>query len=243
MVCPRVLTFGTLWHPLVWSGFWYGSFWFFPVIHHSLLMSATCNLFSYFFLTAQHSAPYVIVGLIPVSYTLSFRLMCTCLSHSRPVSCLHFIKASLTRLLKPPSSHMTRSSANGMAQGGSVSISEASTSMMMMKSRGLIANPWCSPTFTLKYSVFPSLVVTRVWQSSYISWMILMYASGTLFFRRLHHISSLCTRSYAFSRSTKTMWNSLFFSLYFSCCILNANIGSVVDLPGLNPNWLSAILV
>ena len=41
----------------------------------------------------------------------------------------------------------------------------------------------------------------------------------------------------------KTMWICLFFSLYFSCSILNANIGSVVDLPGLNPNWLSAILI
>ena len=48
-------------------------------------------------------------------------------------------------------SHRTRSSANNMAQGGSLSISKASTSMMMMKSRGLIANPWCCPTFTLKY--------------------------------------------------------------------------------------------
>ena len=41
-------------------------------------------------------------------------------------------------------SHMTRSSAHSMAQGGSLSISEASTSMMMMmmmKSRGLIADP------------------------------------------------------------------------------------------------------
>ena len=41
--------------------------------------------------------------------------------------------------------------------------------------------------------------------------------------------------------STKTTWSSLFLSLYFSCSILNANIGSVVNLPGLNPNWLSAI--
>ena len=70
-----------------------------------------------------------------------------------------------------------------------------------------------------------------------------MYASGTLFFRRLNHISTLGTRSYAFSRSTKTMWISLIFSLYLSCSILNANIGSVVDFPGLNPNWLSVILV
>ena len=27
------------------------------------------------------------------------------------------------------------------------------------------------------------------------------------------------------------------FSRYFSCIILNAKIGSVVDLPGMNPNW------
>ena len=38
-------------------------------------------------------------------------------------------------------SHRTRSSANSMAQGGSLSISEASTSMMMMKIRELIADP------------------------------------------------------------------------------------------------------
>ena len=35
-------------------------------------------------------------------------------------------------------SHMTRSRANIMAQGGYVSISERSTSMMIMKIRGLI---------------------------------------------------------------------------------------------------------
>ena len=122
------------------------------------------------------------------------------------------ISSSLSKSAVLEVSHRTRSSANSMAQGGSLSISEASTSMMMMKSRGLIADPCCSPTCTLKYSVLPSLVVTCVSQTSYISWMILMYASGTLFFCRLHHISSLGTRSYAFSRSTKTMWSSLFFS-------------------------------
>ena len=43
-------------------------------------------------------------------------------------------------------SHRTRSSANSMAQEGSVSISEASTSMMMMKrgGGGLIADPRCA---------------------------------------------------------------------------------------------------
>ena len=50
-------------------------------------------------------------------------------------------------------SHRTRSAANSMAQGGSPSISEASTSimMMMMKSRGHTADP-----------------CIRVWQYSYI---------------------------------------------------------------------------
>ena len=75
------------------------SFLVFPLIHRSILISATCNLFSSFFLTAQHSAPYVIVGLITVLYTLSFSLMGTFLSHSTPVSCFNFIQASVTRLL------------------------------------------------------------------------------------------------------------------------------------------------
>ena len=91
-----------IWHTLassciLWFLTW--SFLVLPLIHRSILISATCNLFSSFFLTAQHSAPYVIVGLITVLYTLSFSLMGTFLSHSTPVSCFHFIQASLTRLL------------------------------------------------------------------------------------------------------------------------------------------------
>ena len=92
-----------IWHTLasscmLWFLTW--SFLVLPLIHRSILISATCNLFSSFFLTAQHSAPYVIVGLITVLYTLSFSLMGTFLSHSTPVSCFHFIQASLTRLLR-----------------------------------------------------------------------------------------------------------------------------------------------
>ena len=82
---------------MTWFLTW--SFLVLPLIHRSILISATCNLFSSFFLTAQHSAPCVIVGLIAVLYTLSFSLMGTFLSHSTPVSCFHFIQASLTRLL------------------------------------------------------------------------------------------------------------------------------------------------
>ena len=90
------------WHPLASSCivlFLTWSFLVLPLIHRSSLISATCNLFSSFFLTARHSAPYVIVGLITVLYTLSFSLIGTFLSHSTSVSCFHFIQASLTRLL------------------------------------------------------------------------------------------------------------------------------------------------
>ena len=91
-----------IWHTLTSSCMlWFLtlSFLVLPLIHRSILISATCNLFSSFFLTAQHSAPYVIVGLITVLYTLSFSLIGTFLSHSTPVSCFHSIQASLTRLL------------------------------------------------------------------------------------------------------------------------------------------------
>ena len=43
------------------------------------------------------------------------------------------------------------------------------------------------------------------------------------------------TQSYAFSKYTKTMWSSLFISLYFSWIIRSMNIGSVVDFPGRKP--------
>ena len=64
-----------IWHTLasscmLWFLTW--SFLVLPLIHRSILISATCNLFSSFFLTAQHSAPYVTVGLITVLYTLEF---------------------------------------------------------------------------------------------------------------------------------------------------------------------------
>ena len=78
-----------IWHTLassciIWFLTW--SFLVLPIIHRSTLIYVTCNLLSSFFLTAQHSAPYVIVGLITVLYTSSFSLMGT------PVSCLHFIQ-------------------------------------------------------------------------------------------------------------------------------------------------------
>ena len=91
-----------IWHTLASSCivlFLTWSFLVLPLIYRSFLISATCNLFSSFFLTAQNSAPYyVIVGLITVLYTLSFSLMGTFLLHSTPVSCFHFIQASFTTM-------------------------------------------------------------------------------------------------------------------------------------------------
>ena len=81
-----------IWHTLASSGIIWFLTWSFLVlllIHRSILISVTCNLFSSFILTAQHSAPCVIVGLITVLYTLSFSLMGTFLSHSTPGSCFH----------------------------------------------------------------------------------------------------------------------------------------------------------
>ena len=94
-----------IWHTLasscmIWFLTW--SFLVLPLIHRSILISATCNLFSSFFLTAQDSAPYVIVGLITVLYTLSFSLMGTFLSHSTPGSCFHFIQATFNPVVDVP---------------------------------------------------------------------------------------------------------------------------------------------
>ena len=66
-----------IWRAMAYSCMTWFLTWFFlvlPLIHRSILISATRNVFSSFFLTAQHSAPYVIVGLMN---TVSFRLMGT----------------------------------------------------------------------------------------------------------------------------------------------------------------------
>ena len=72
-----------------------------------------------------------------------------------------------------------------------------------------------------------------------MSCTILAYSSGTPFLPKHHQIRSLGILSNAFSRSTKTMCKSFFFSLHLSCSCCNAKTGSVVDIPGLKPNWYS----
>ena len=68
-----------IWHTLAsfrmtWFLTW--SFLVLPLIHRSILISSTCNtMLSSYFLTAQHSSPYIIVGLITgffVQLVLSF---------------------------------------------------------------------------------------------------------------------------------------------------------------------------
>ena len=51
-----------------------------------------------------------------------------------------------------------------------------------MKSIGLSVDPWCNPTSMLKYWVNPQRVFTLVLVALYISWMMVMYASGMFFF-------------------------------------------------------------
>ena len=114
------------------------------------------------------------------------------------------------------------------------------TSIIIMNKRGLRVDPWCNPTSIGRYySISPFCVTTCVLLDLYMSCTILLYSSGTPFFHKHHQTKSLGILSNAFSRSTKTMCKSLFFSLHFSCSCRNAKTGCVVDIPGLKPNWLS----
>ena len=55
-----------------------------PLIHLNILISATSNLFSCAFFTAQVSAPYAIAGLTTVLYTFPFTLKLILRSHRIP---------------------------------------------------------------------------------------------------------------------------------------------------------------
>ncbi|KAG2616829.1 hypothetical protein PVAP13_3NG177112 [Panicum virgatum] len=73
--------------------------------------------------------------------------------------------------------------------------------------------------------------------------MRVMYLVGTLCFSKAHHMTFLGTLSYAFSRSITTMCKSFFCSLYLSINCRIRKIASMVDLPGMNPNWFWVTLV
>jgi hypothetical protein len=70
-----------------------------------------------------------------------------------------------------------------------------------------------------------------------------MYFDETLCFCKAHHMTFLVTLSYVFSRSIKIICMSFFYSLHLSISCLIKKIASIVDLPGMNPNWFSVMVV
>ena len=67
------------------------------------------------------------------------------------------------------SSQITISSANRIVHGGSILTSFVSLSIITANRNGLNADPWCSPTLTLKLSVVPTAHLTTISLPSYIS--------------------------------------------------------------------------
>ena len=67
------------------------------------------------------------------------------------------------------SSKITISSGNSIVHGGSLLTSSVSLSIITANKNGLNADPWCSPTLTLKLSVVPTAHLTTVSLLSYIS--------------------------------------------------------------------------
>ena len=98
-----------------------------------------------------------------------------------------------------------------------------------------------SPLYKSNSLDSPSIVLTAVLQSWYVSMTILTNLSDTPFRRRHQYNISLGTRSYAFSRSTKPQNTAKFPSILFSTNCLTMNIASTVLFPGIKPNCLGSI--
>ena len=113
--------------------------------------------------------------------------------------------------------HRTRSSANIIAQGGSLSMFSVKTSIIIMNKRGHRANPWCNPTFIGKYSVSPFCVTTCVLLDLYMSCTIIIYSSGTPFFLKHHQIRSLGILSNANNLNTPWYWKRTLVITIFIC--------------------------
>ena len=71
-----------------------------PCIHRNILISDVFISISSFFISVQHSAPYVIVGFITVLYILCLSLTGTFLSQVTPVISLHLFQTSRTLFLQ-----------------------------------------------------------------------------------------------------------------------------------------------
>ena len=77
----------------------------------------------------------------------------------------HFSFCSTSSLV---SSQITISSANSIVHGDSLLTSSVSLSIITANRNGLNADPWCSPTLTLKLSVLPTAHLTTIYLSSCI---------------------------------------------------------------------------
>ena len=92
------------------------------------------------------------------------------LSHTFiPLSNAYFQDSSLRYTSSLVSLQITISSANSIVHGGSLLTSSVSLSIITANRNGLNADPWCSPTLTLKFSVVPTAHLTTVSFPSYIS--------------------------------------------------------------------------
>ena len=211
-----------------------------PWIHLSILISVVCILCCSALCSAQHSLPYIKVGLMTVLYSLFFSFTRTCLSQVTPDNPLQEFHADRTLLstsapqppvasivdpkyinelvhgigtpakqtssLDPaglkysvlflpilsPFSYSTSLHLSSCCSTSNLDPSQISrpsyTSIIIMKSSGLSVDPWCNQTSMLKYWVNPKRVFTLVLVVLYISWMMVMYASGMFFFPSPHQI-------------------------------------------------------
>ena len=91
-------------------------------------------------------------------------------------------------------SQITISSANSIVHGGSLLISSVNLSIITVNRKGLNADPWCSPTLTLKLSVIPTAHLTTVLLPSYISCTSCTYFSAIPDFLIQYHSFSRGTR-------------------------------------------------
>ena len=128
-------------------------------VHHKYLNSFTLGTFVFSIFTFSSSFPpfmhkYLVFDLL----TFITLLYNTYLRDSSLRSTSSLVSSQITIL-----------STNSIVHGGSLLTSSVSLSIITANRNGLNADPWCSPTFTLKLSVVPTAHLTTILLSSYIS--------------------------------------------------------------------------
>ena len=136
----------------------------------------------------------------------------------RPLSLrhsFHFLNFSFNSSSHFPTS--TRSSVYSISHGRPSLTLCVTASITIMKSSGLSAEPWCTPTFTPNHSLtHPSYDLILVLACLYMAITALTNHSSTPSFLMAHSTTFLGTLSKAFSRSTNAHHSSLCFPLYLS---------------------------